>query len=242
MRRTAFVKWGLVVGGLVVFGAAFFVQLLETRKLRAQESQSAALLQKIQKQTSQLEAEKTQIAKEYEALQVDVVSYVSRNTKLQEGIEQLQGRLAESKTLMEDKDATLQGLQEQVERLRRESTKIRSERQTALGQELNASRQKLSSLEAALTQERGTCQYNLGVVYAQAQRYDEAIEAYQSALRFAPQHAETHYNLGLLYQQVEHDREKAAWHFRKYLELNPKAADRDEVQQWIDSLVASDQE
>ena len=41
--------------------------------------------------------------------------------------------------------------------------------------------------------------YNLGVVYGQQGRTDEAIREYQAALRINPDYAEAHYNLGVVY-------------------------------------------
>ncbi len=47
---------------------------------------------------------------------------------------------------------------------------------------------------------------------------------------------DTHYNLGVLYDDYMKDREKALYHYQKYLAINPKAADAKKVETYILSL------
>ena len=74
------------------------------------------------------------------------------------------------------------------------------------------------------------------MAYTQANLYDEAIEAYEKSLTFDQNNAEAHYNLGLLYDKVKTDPEKAVLHYKKYLELKPDAEDKEEIETWIQQL------
>lgn len=45
--------------------------------------------------------------------------------------------------------------------------------------------------------------YNLGVAYSKTEQYAQAAEAFKQALALAPEHAEAHYNLGLVYYMMD---------------------------------------
>ena len=72
--------------------------------------------------------------------------------------------------------------------------------------------------------------YAAGKAYTQIKRYKEAIESFQECLEINPDSAGVHYNLGILYQYEYGDRVGAISHLKRYLELNPKAKDRKEVE------------
>lgn len=83
--------------------------------------------------------------------------------------------------------------------------------------------------EAALYEE-------LGTAYVQAKLYDNAIDAYAKTITLDPENAEVNYNLGLLYKHSRSDDKKAAYHLKKYLQLNPKAKNKKEVEYLIKML------
>ncbi|MFX1449569.1 MAG: tetratricopeptide repeat protein [Promethearchaeota archaeon] len=66
--------------------------------------------------------------------------------------------------------------------------------------------------------------YDKGYALSQHQRYDEAIEAYQKALKIDPKYASAWYSLGIAYAVMRDDK-KAVETFRKVLELEPKNSD-----------------
>ena len=55
-------------------------------------------------------------------------------------------------------------------------------------------------------------------------KIDAAIKEYERVLELRPNDPETHYNLGVLYDDYIKDREKALYHYQKYLAINPTAA------------------
>lgn len=72
--------------------------------------------------------------------------------------------------------------------------------------------------------------------HARAGKYRDAERMYLKALSADTSNAAIHYNLGILYQQGLHDPEKAAFHYRKYLEFKPDASDADTVRGWLMEL------
>lgn len=83
--------------------------------------------------------------------------------------------------------------------------------------------------EAALYEE-------LGAAYVHAKLYDNAIDAYTNTLNLDPKNSEVNYNLGLLYKHSQSDNKKALYHFKKYLQLNPKAKNKKEVEYLIETM------
>jgi len=53
--------------------------------------------------------------------------------------------------------------------------------------------------------------FELGTEHEQRGQYSQAIEAFQHALKLSPRSAETHYNLGVLYETTDSGR-KAIFH------------------------------
>ena len=239
MRSGSALKLILGAGVCLALLGSTFVLWSETKRLNAQLRQSDELFRKLQTETSGLETEKAHLARDYETLQHDAVSYVSTNAKLQEENGGLKTSLEEAQARVEEQGHELEKLQEKLEQLHKEMARAKTEQRKVVTKEFKDLTAKVATLEDALKHERALYQYNLGIVYAQAQRYDEAIEAYQQSLELDPKNADAHYNLGLLYERATSQSDRASWHYRRYLELTPQAEDRDEVQQRIDMLTAA---
>ncbi len=62
--------------------------------------------------------------------------------------------------------------------------------------------------------------YNLGRIYAEQKRHQEAAQAYQLAIKIKPSHASAHFNLGLVYEEIG-EREQAKQEYREALRHNP---------------------
>lgn len=235
--QTMLIGVGLVL--LLALSGVAMVFWTDRTRLAAQLKESDELFKKFQQESARLETEKAQLAREHEALQTDVMAYLATNTKLQEETEDLNARLTEADARVEEQTLEIEKLQDKLEKLHKQMSRNTTERRVAATQQLKAASEKAAALERTLKTERSLYQYNLGVVYAQGKRYDEAIEAYRKSIELNPKNAEAHYNLGLLFDRVKSLPDRAAWHYRRYLELKPQAEDRDEVQQWIDMLTAS---
>ncbi len=75
--------------------------------------------------------------------------------------------------------------------------------------------------------------YNSALIYDNMGRYREAVEEYRKALKQKPDDADTHYNLGIVYDNHIKDKEKAIYHYNKYLEISQDANDSKKVENWI---------
>lgn len=70
----------------------------------------------------------------------------------------------------------------------------------------------------------------LGRVRSKLQRHAAALQAYQRAIEFNPQHADAHRNLAILYDLHLNQPDKALTHYQRHAELNPEDK---VVQLWI---------
>lgn len=61
----------------------------------------------------------------------------------------------------------------------------------------------------------------------------DAERLYIEALKRTPKDALIHYNLGALYSDYLRNPDKAIYHYRRYLELNPRARDAAQVRSWL---------
>ena len=61
----------------------------------------------------------------------------------------------------------------------------------------------------------------------------EAERLYSEALKRTPTDALVHYNLGALYSDYLNNPDRAIYHYRRYLELNPHARDAAQVRSWL---------
>ncbi|GAG26277.1 unnamed protein product, partial [marine sediment metagenome] len=75
--------------------------------------------------------------------------------------------------------------------------------------------------------------YNAGLTYDQNQQFELALIEYEKALEAAPDDADVHYNLAILYDEYLLDKRKAIEHYYAYLRLCPDARDAVKVSYWI---------
>lgn len=77
--------------------------------------------------------------------------------------------------------------------------------------------------------------YNYALLYDNMGMYKEAICEYEKALEYNPDDPDTHYNLGIVYDNHIKDKEKAIYHYNKYLEFCDDPGDIKKVENWIAS-------
>ena len=102
--------------------------------------------------------------------------------------------------------------------------------------------------------------YNLGIAATNAKKYEKAIEAFQNGLKVRADFANFYYSLAVAQAEYaeelldaekvsEDDKTKALElktsaieNAKKYLELNPQAEDKDEVEEFIEDLNKEEKE
>ncbi|MBA7492173.1 hypothetical protein ES702_02722 [subsurface metagenome] len=75
-----------------------------------------------------------------------------------------------------------------------------------------------------------TAYFNLGLIIEEKGDYNGALGFYQKAKEYAPGFPDIYKKLGYIYSQKLNYQEEAVWHLKKYLNLNPNAPDRREVE------------
>jgi len=91
-----------------------------------------------------------------------------------------------------------------------------------------------------LKKEVADMHYNMGVIFQEDNKWDEAAMEYKKVLESDPKDADAHYNLALIYDTAKNDRKQALYHYRKYIELKPEADDILKVKEYLADLGMKD--
>lgn len=221
--------------GVVLFLAAVLFYSSVVNRLETELQEAKTMARSTQEEMQRLQDEKERAVRDSEKLQQDTVSYVGLNARLQEQNKELEKSLEEVRKAREKGLVSLRKKSADLE-------KALSEREQILAQYNKISsltdeqKKRIDVLSDSLKKERSIYHYNLGVAYSQAKFYFDAIDEYKKSLEFNPTNADSFYNLGLLYENYKQDPEKAIDCYRRYLELKPDAADKYEVEGWINKL------
>jgi tetratricopeptide (TPR) repeat protein len=76
----------------------------------------------------------------------------------------------------------------------------------------------------------------LAVVYAAQKRFDKVIEALEEEIRVNPYHSLAHLNLGQIYWYEFKNREKALYHLKIALIVDPFLPDRVKIKRLVQQL------
>lgn len=226
---------------LVIFAAATVLFSSAKKKAELQLQRSEQVAEDIEKELNRVkEDEESAKAKHKECLD-DLVSSLDTNNQLREEAGKLKVDIEKLKNLVVEQDMIIQQLKSEQGRgtAKLLSQPMPSASGKVLLEEIQDLRRQKEELEFALQNERALFHYNLGVVYMKAELYPAAIAEYEKSLEFNPDEADTHYNLGFLYERINKDPVRAAYHYRRYLELNPDADDAVTVQGLIHQLFGS---
>lgn len=224
-----------------VFCAVFLICgstacLLSILGLNSRLNNSLQISRQMKTELDRISREKEKLSGENEDLRADTVLYMKRNTELEAENERLEKENSQAALAIETKDAELKRQKELLIRLGKKNAALQSRGREKTDKEKAELSKKIETLESELRREKALYHYNLGVAYSQAEMFDEAVVEYGKSLEFDPDNPEAHYNLGVLYADLKNDPDAAIGHYQKYLQLNPKAKDREEVQAAIESL------
>ena len=212
------------------------------------------LFKKIEQENLELKVELAsfkQTARESEAARTQLEKWKIEQSSL---VEQTVKEKAELKNRLDQLQEGKKASERQAQVAEKEAQSLR-ERVAEIKQELNMAKDstppkaetaapapapappEVALLQAAGGVEPGTDELtSKALKLAQKGKYRDAEKLYLQALTRAPNSAAIHYNLGVLYQEGLHSSSAAVKQFRKYLELNPKARDADQVRSWINEL------
>lgn len=221
---------------IIILAVAVLASVFNISKLNTKIKQHQIMIQKMQEEESRLKKANEDTVKEKEKLQADSVSYLAQNAKLQEEKDKLKKSVEDGQKAIEQKESELQRAKRSLEQIEKKMLTETTGAKDKLDKEKKVIEKKMLSMLAKLKKERALFHYNLGVAYSQAKLYDDAINAYNKSFEFDPTNPEAHYNLAVIYDSIKADKESALVQYRKYLELKPKAEDKDEVEAIIERL------
>jgi len=187
------------------------------KELREVESEVAA--------KAELEAEMAGVSTETAKQKAIIRKLLERLPELESELAETQSREREQTAELSQRERELRALKAELEK--REDRLKKAERVAAL---LAKTRGEVKYVGS--TRQRDV-HYNMGVVFANRGQFKEAEREYLRALRLDPADADTHYNLGVLYDQNLRKYRKAVSHYRRYLKLRPDAEDVNEVRIWM---------
>lgn len=234
----------------------------QAREVASLKKENETLLAKV----GELQAKADSIAQTQREFPPEKIQeLVADRNRLGEENKQLANRLIENEKAMQEIKHQMKPFEldrEELNRLRAENKEIQKRmryvgelenRQKQLVQENAENREKVEVLKAKfkesvpglakagrisqkMMRENADMHYNLGTIFLQNKQYKEAIREYEQVLELRPSDPETHYNLGVLYDDYVRDREKALYHYQKYLSVNPKAPDAKKVETYVLNL------
>jgi hypothetical protein len=199
-----------------------------------------------------LEARNTKLETELKLLQTAYAAEQATAKILAQKAEELPRALEEAQARARSLEAGLKASDQQKSALEARSTKLETNvqaLQTAYAAEQDTAKklaQKAEELSRALELAHARMKareekpvdltvlnYMLGTNYSKRAMNVEARNAFQTALRYDPNHAESHFELARLYLGYFDDKQAATPHLRRYLELRPAAADTERVKGWL---------
>jgi len=225
----------LLLIACVGLGGLSFFFFQENAKLNTQLDEAKDLVKNIESEYTRFQTEQKQIIAEANESKEKVTACLTLNANLKQEKEELTKNLESAKAQLEEKEKNIASLNEKVKGLEARANRGKSS-QLIASEKVEQLRNRIAELESTLAKEKGAYYYNLAVAYSHAKFYDKAIEAYQQSITYSPNNADAYYNLGLLYENVLSDSRKAIKNYKKYLELNPKAQDKSEVEERIEQL------
>lgn len=199
-----------------------------------------------------LEARNTKLETELKGLQTAYPAEQATAKRLAQKAEELLKALEEAQARVRALEASLRASEQQKSAHEARSAKLETTLQalqTAYAAEQATAKkltQKAEELSKALElaharmkarEERASdlavLNHALGTNYSKRGMNEEARNAFQTALKFDPNYAESHFELARLYLGHFDDKRAATPHLRRYLELKPAAADTERVKGWL---------
>lgn len=237
----------VVIGGLLTAVGALSKK---SRDAMVMLNEANLLKLDLQKEIETIKLELKSAESEKESLDVKLAESMAQIQNAKESSKELENRQKELQGILAKEKQNVEATQLRYNKLAEEAKRLRTKQQELLDvakkpykekvkaqtQAIANLRGEIKTLRETLVAQKARYYYNLGVAYTNAKAYPDAMDAYIKALEFDPRIAEAHYNLGLLYEEVEKDYARAALHYNNYLTVKPDAPDREQVKAILDKL------
>jgi len=183
------------------------------------------------------EAERRSRKKE---LHAELDTQRKKNRELAKAVQEAQQQIREFERKQNALHTKSAQLQIRLDTLQDKYTKLLSENTTLRQQAKKTPTDvtKLAQQHQRLIKETADMHYNLGVLFTRSKQYDRAAVEFRKVIELKPEDAGAYYNLGIIYAEHLPNRDKAMEHFRRYLQLSPRARDASWVKQYIASWQA----
>ncbi|HDM37913.1 MAG TPA: tetratricopeptide repeat protein [Candidatus Omnitrophica bacterium] len=238
--RTSFII--LLIMLLLVASLAIF-SYLQNIDLKSQLNSTEEILKRTQEINEEMEGKLEDLKERNERIRADSISILNQNNRFQNEIKDLKDKLKDAESKLKKTQQALQRVKSELTDLKKSSEETREALKEKIVLEKTALKEALANVKKSkeelldrVNYERAIYHYNLAVAYTKAKLYDEAIKEYKESLTYNENNPEAYYNLGLLYEEVKDNLQKAIWNYTKYIELAPDASDRVEVERWIRDL------
>lgn len=240
----------LIIALLLIYSGAmsyfYFDLFTRNRQLTLGLDESQNFKKKLQDELARMDTQQTALQKENEQLKKESLEYLKREKALNDRGAQAEKIIKEQSQQIKDFKKQLQEAKKELGALKQENLRLADINEFAGNIQLAQLKEKITKLEADLSackkynaKQEALLHYNLGVGYTKNRNYAMAAKEYEKALTLNPDDADTHYNLGIIYDDWQKNRGAAVEHYKKYLELKPEAPDMDEVKEWIARLEKS---
>jgi len=227
----------LLVASLAIFS------YLQNIDLKSRLNSTEEILKRTQKINEEMEGKLEDLKERNERIRADSISILNQNNRFQNEIKDLKDKLKDAESKLRKTQQALQQVKSELTDLKKSSEETREALKEKIVLEKTALKETLANVKKSkeellnkINYERAIYHYNLAVAYTKAKLYDEAIKEYKESLTYNENNPEAYYNLGLLYEEVKDNLQKAIWNYTKYIELAPDASDRVEVERWIRDL------
>ena len=207
----------------------------QVEQLEKEKQELQARLRKSTHERTDLQRQLAEVADRQQALEEQNEKQAKRIEGLLELVSELRSIVSAQAGAVQAQKGEIKELQSTRERLqsgRREAVHARDRAETRL----TNLEQRMQQVKTDIAEQRENMHFNMAVVYQRSGFYEKAVEEYAKVLEFDGDDAETHYNLGILYDDQLRNPEEAAAHYRRFLELKPAGADAEKVRKWLERV------
>ncbi|MBN2190917.1 MAG: tetratricopeptide repeat protein [Candidatus Aureabacteria bacterium] len=222
-----------------------------SEKNKLESAQHKEIITRLQSQSKLLKEQKESLSLELDGMQEEIGRLRKNNDMLNNELEQtkelvselendknvknirqIKGELREKEESLREEIRKNEKLISEIEGKKKEPAKPDRKRRPVKS-EKSGTKTAQEIPESAKTED-AKFYYNTALECQQTGDYKEALGNYEKALELDPLDPDIHYNIAILYDENLGENSKAAYHYRKYLELNPGAEDKNTVIHWID--------